>query len=102
MGEVMRTQTRLQRLESARDASQADTLTFWESMELFGRIDRWLADNGFEDELAAVESGEPIPSEMLAVIEDYARWCPRHRAFRRIEAGTATDADVEVFLKIPE
>lgn len=96
----MRINTRLQRLERQREKPVG--LTFDARMALFGQIDRWLESHGFQDSLQAIESGAEIPSEMLDEIRFQANYDPRRRAFVKIEAGTATNADVDVFLKIPE
>jgi hypothetical protein len=92
---------RLRRLERQHDKPVGRT--FDEVLITWGKSLRWLESNGYRDALAALEDGAEIPADLVDEIHEQAIWCPRHRAFAKIEAallgvGTAaTDDDWTAF-----
>lgn len=93
--------SRLQRLERRPD--KPVELTFDEFVDSWGMSLDWLAGNGFQDALAAFDAEAQIPAGLIEEMKEQAHFCPRHRAFRRIEdslngIGTTTVADWQAFL----
>jgi hypothetical protein len=95
---------RLQRLERHHD--KPVSRSFDEVLDTWGKSLRWLESHGFEDALSALEAGADIPAALDDEIREQAIYCPRHRAWRKIEdslngVGTVTDDDWTAFYNAP-
>jgi hypothetical protein len=60
----------------------------WETaLEDFLVLKRWLAERGYPDHLAALEAGESGPAGLQPLLQEYAGYDRRQRAFACIMAA---------------
>jgi hypothetical protein len=98
---------RLRRLEKR--SKEPVEMTFYEQAAIWEKCHFWMQEHDFADALAALESGVPIPPNLRKELETQAVWCPKHRAWAKIEASllgdtsiVVTDQDERDFYSVPD